>query len=1000
MTMSSPSKYAAQQLVIPQEKRASINDKILYLITNDLVVKTGITAADIYNSFTGAGGLHGLACDDFANYNDYAEAKKEIEQGRFFTAPEICQCVVDCIRPCNKDIIYDMTCGMGRFFNYLPQECNIYGVDNDLNALKVAKFLFPRAKLSHEDIRSYHIPVAADIVIGNPPYNLKWAYRGTEASSQFFYCLKAAEALKPGGLFAAIMPEQFMADEWMDQKQIAQMNEMFNFIVQFDLPHNAFAYLDVKSFHTKVMIFQRRSANLLARPYNADKELNTNSEYIFSTYIQPLAEQREQIRAKLILENSRQNSVDKVLNDTFTKLLFDIGRHPRSAIHLGRCESYINKFITQVQPDGMSWEEWQKVRITEQKVLAMLKNILSNVNRIYRDERRVIKTNGSFFERDYSEDNQDQELGGINSHVLDEDASIPGYDKLLRHKRNEYRIQSQPFEDMPICPRIKAYIENWVAYSCSEERCLALNGIQSADVNKLLQKRYGMLQYEMGSGKTLCGLVMIMYLLENAHIHNVFIVSDALSINNTWSEVMQDYNIPFYRIARRADCFSIPEKSIVLITLDMLTKLRKELKRFVRLKSQKVGLFFDESDAITSLYSGRTKAMLMVFRRCRYKYLATGTSTRNSITEIAPQLELMYNNSINYLSWAECVYTIDKRGDEQQGANVYWGKPIPAYRKGYTHFAESHLPKRITVFGVEQFTQDVLNADTLKELLAKTIITKTFEEVAGRKIHDIQQIMVPFHQAEKEVYTRVIKEFHEMRWKYFSTTGNSRKDSMFRILQQLLLLLKACADPAHIDGYGSTLPATKVSKMLELLRGWENERVAIGVRHVEVAHAYASYIRMAFPDRPLFIITGGESSFKKRREVVKELEATTNGILLSTQQAYSKSQSIDFVDKIILPELHYNNAAMSQYYFRFIRYTSTRHKQVVFLTYANSIESNLVRMIMAKEKLNLFMKEQDVDDDELFERFGADRELVQMLMTREKDEDGNVNIRWGEQEIS
>ena len=163
---------------------------------------------------------------------------------------------------------------------------------------------------------------------------------------------------------------------------------------------------------------------------------------------------------------------------------------------------------------------------------------------------------------------------------------------------------------------------------------------------------------------------------------------------------------------------------------------------------------------------------------------------------------------------------------------------------------------------------------------------------------------------------------------------------------------------------------------------------------------HARYIREAFPERPLFIITGGGSTFKRRREVVKELEQTRNGILLSTQQAYSKSQNIDFVDKILLPELHYNNASMSQYCFRFIRYTSENFKKVYYLTYENSIESNLIRMVMAKEKLNLFMKSLDVDDGELFERFGVDKQLVNMLMSKGYDDQGHVQLRWGEQKVS
>ena len=82
----------------------------------------------------------------------------------------------------------------------------------------------------------------------------------------------------------------------------------------------------------------------------------------------------------------------------------------------------------------------------------------------------------------------------------------------------------------------------------------------------------------------------------------------------------------------------------------------------------------------------------------------------------------------------------------------------------------------------------------------------------------------------------------------------------------------------------------------------------------------------------------------------------------------------------------YNNSGMSQFYFRFIRYTSTEAKDIYFLTYAGSIESNLMQMVLAKEKLNLFMKGQDVNLDEIYEKFNVDYDLLSLLMRQEKDE--------------
>ena len=993
-------KYAIREIAIPQEQRADINNKILHLITNGLVEKTVITPEDIYNSYTGDGGLHGLQRTDFDNYHDYSEAKKEIEQGQFFTPPKLCQYVIDCLRPTNRDIIYDLTCGMGSFFNFLPEERNIYGADIDIRALKVAKFLYPQAHLEHEDIRNYQGTVQADYVVGNPPFHLSWHYDNERIPSHLFYCLKAKNILKPGGLLAIVMPESFLSDPYSQQKQFNQINDLYDFIIQVDLPDTSFKHLGISSFSTKLMVFQRKSIHLPTRPYTMTKETQTDAMYLHETYIRPVKELRDRIKSKLRLEMGSCRKPSKIFSDRVTKLLYDISRNPKTAAHLGRCESLVHAFLTQKQPEKVSWKEWEKMRIKEADVTTELQKVLSNINRVYRNECRIIKTRHAFLERNYKEDGEDRFIGVINDVVLDKDYVVEGYERLIKRKRREYNNQSQEFDKMSQDARIQAFLDDWVIYSNSEQRLIQLNEIQQFDVNKLLQKRYGILQYEMGSGKTLCGLAMSAYHLKYSYVRNVFVVADALAINNTWEIVMDDYEIPFYRIDTRADIEAIPENCIVLITLSIVMKYRRELKHFMRSCSNKALLIFDESDAISNPTSVRAKSILSIFRRCKYKYLTTGTMTRNNIIEAAPQLELLYNNSINYISWASYIHRTDADGNKKDVYNSFYGQPIPAYTEGYQLFSQSHLPHKVTVFGVEQFTQDVYNADVLKEILNKTVITRTFEEVSGRKIYDVNQVMVPFQQAEKTVYATAIKEFHTMRWNYFNKMNDSRKDSMFRILQQLILLLKICADPASMVEYTSEQRSSKISKLLEMLAEWGDERVAIGVRHIEIAHAYAKYIKEAFPERPLFVITGGVASFKKRRQVVEELEQTPNSILLSTQQAYSKSQNIDFVDKIILPELHYNNAAMSQYYFRFIRYTSTNYKKVYFLTYEHSIESNLIRMIMAKEKLNLFMKSQNVADEELFERFGVDQDLINMLMTKETDEDGHVQIRWGEQKIA
>ena len=91
---------------------------------------------------------------------------------------------------------------------------------------------------------------------------------------------------------------------------------------------------------------------------------------------------------------------------------------------------------------------------------------------------------------------------------------------------------------------------------------------------------------------------------------------------------------------------------------------------------------------------------------------------------------------------------------------------------------------------------------------------------------------------------------------------------------------------------------------------------------------------------------------------------------------------------------------MSQFYMRFIRYTSTEWKDIYFVTYAGSIESNLMQMVLAKEKINMFMKRQDADLNAIYDKFGVDYDLLSLLMRREQDEEGHFHIRWGQQKIA
>ena len=1001
-------KYIAREERIPQDRRRELNDKILYLIDAGLAEDAGITREDIYNAYTGDGGLHGLKRSDYDSYSEFSDAKKEIEIGQFFTPPSVCQTVAKCIGIGKGDLVADLTCGIGSFFNFMPTENNLYGCELDNKAYKVAKYLYPDSNIVNGDIRLYQPGILFDYVLGNPPFNLKWWVDGNEEMlSQLYYCIKAHELLKPCGIMAIVVPKSFLADDFSDSGMIREMNARFHFLGEFDLSKNAFSAMGVTSFPTKVQFWQKKKAQEEASmPYAA---VNTPTDA--NTLIVRINKAKEELsesRMEILkaTASSRETSADFAYQ--VDKMLYQIRVHPRLSSEHSRCCAYVHRFYTEKQPESMKYEEWCRVRLTEPKVLNYLKKVLKKQNEKPQEDRiALVKRDYDFVYKGYSYASSRQLSDGMKTPVptylvysADGDYGFTRYAKLIRRKQKEYERQNQQFADMELDTEISRALDNFTLWDSENEEEIRLNAMQKRDINLMLQKRYGLLQWEQGCGKTLAGIAVGLYRMECQNVHHTWIISSAISIRNNWDIVLKNYGLSYVFLEELSDFDKIKKGDFVILTLNALRKYQKQIKRWVRMHNENIQLVFDESDEISNASGATTKACLDCFRRVKYKLLETGTSTRNNISEFAPQLELLYNNSYNMLSWCDRIYKRDKESGELYSEdNDYFGMPIPAYKKGYTLFSNSHLPEKITVFGVGQRTQDIYNADVLSEILGKTVITRTFEEITGKDIRRIHQVPVKFSEAEKAVYQQAIEKFYEMRWNYFQSTGNSRKDSMMILMQQILTLLRISAAPSSMTEYVGDTPV-KIEKVLSMVEEWDDQIVAIGVRHIPVLEEYRKAIEEAFPDRPLFVVTGGNTSFAKRRALRKTLKESGNGILLCTQQSLPSSVNFEYVNKIVIPELHYNNSRMSQFYMRFIRYTSTEWKDIYFVTYAGSIESNLMQMVMAKEKLNLFMKGQDADLDEIYDKFGVDYNLLSLLMRREADSEGKLRIRWGEQNIA
>lgn len=1014
-------KYNFKNQIVPQEKRKDINEKILYLLNNNLCEKYGITAEDIYNMYTGRGQTHDINFKDYNSYYAFSQEKKKFEEGEFFSPDNVIEFIYNCLKPNVTDLITDFTAGVGRFCNYAPVENNFYLNDSNINNIKIMKYLYHNAVITAEDIRNYKPSIKFDFVLGNPPYGID--FNGYK--SEFYYCKKASELLKPLGILCIIVPNSFLNDEFSDKAQIQYMNDNFNFICQFDLPYNSFKSVGINNIETKVIFFQKKSQHVTETQKYSNTKISIteltqqNSDKIYNNYIRKLNSEKESLKAKLFYENLNNSRQAEDVEFAFKvqKLLFDIKRNPKIIKYYSRAIEYYNAYYNQKKPEDMDFSKWNEVRITEKKVIKYLKNILSKQHKEEKDIIRLVKSNYHLKLKGYSEktNNYVTKLNNscmsINDLILNNSYSFEdqSYEKLINKKRNEYLKQNQNFNSMELDNNIDSWLSSKFLYDYDNQEKFYLNEKQKHDINLALQKNYSYLAWETGSGKSLSSVFYSLYRMEYNNLRNTFIVAPAIAIRNTYEPMLESFKIPYIVIKNIEDIKNIKEGQFILITFNILSKninksKEKEIRlyRFIKKYIKQYGnnkfcLCLDEADQISNINSLRTNAVLSTFRRLKYKLLCSGTNIRNNLSEFKTALDLMYNNSINMLSTSEYIYITNKEGELEEELNPYYNKPIPPYKEGFNLYTSMFNPHKTTMLGISKFNQDIYSKDELKKIIDKTLLIRTLKDITGRDLYNITQVPCKFSENEKNLYIQILEEFNSMI-EYHIKTGNSRKDSYFRILAQLNTLLKSCSTPQTFKEYTGGTP-TKFIKTFRLLDKYKNEKVAIGCTRIKTVQLYAQEIRKRYPDRELFIITGNETTLKQRRNIVEQLKNSNNGILLSTVQSLSCSVSIGFVGVCIITENLYNDSSMQQYRARFSRYNSDDVTQIYNLFMKDSIEANLMKLILAKETLCNFMKNESIEEEEIFEKFGIDSRIFNCLMTKEKDHEGNVRITWGEQKV-
>lgn len=205
--------------------------------------------------------------------SEYTDARESVTTA-FYTSPEIIEAVYQGLSQFGfkKGTILEPSVGVGHFFGAMPDsisESRLYGVEKDGISGRIAKLLYPKAKIKICGFEDTVFPDNFfDVAVGNIPfgdfklYDKKYAKHNFRIHDYFF--AKALDKVRPGGIVAFVTSKGTLdkANPTV-RKYLAERAELIGAV---RLPNTAFhdsAGTDVTS---DIIFLQKRENKIVTEP--------------------------------------------------------------------------------------------------------------------------------------------------------------------------------------------------------------------------------------------------------------------------------------------------------------------------------------------------------------------------------------------------------------------------------------------------------------------------------------------------------------------------------------------------------------------------------------------------------------------------------------------------------------------------------------------------------------------------------------------------------------
>jgi hypothetical protein len=158
-------------------------------------------------------------------------------------------------------------CGTGLFFALAPEaladKLALTGVEMDATTARIAKLLFPNARIRHEDFTKARLPDLFDLAIGNPPFSDR-TVRADDPAGQLrlslhdYFIARSIERLRPRGL-AAFVTSRWTLDK-VDTKAREHIASMADLIGAVRMPQGAMQASAGTEVVVDILFLEKRDA--------------------------------------------------------------------------------------------------------------------------------------------------------------------------------------------------------------------------------------------------------------------------------------------------------------------------------------------------------------------------------------------------------------------------------------------------------------------------------------------------------------------------------------------------------------------------------------------------------------------------------------------------------------------------------------------------------------------------------------------------------------------